>query len=98
MSVKSYTSQLKGWAVDRVIELYKQDKSDREGLSRSVEDLKRDALALVEFAFNEEECELHIRENIEKEKYDADVAAAVAMKPASNALDKLKVVTTENPQ
>lgn len=98
MSVKSYTSQLKGWAVDRVIELYKQDKSDRTGTSRSVEDLKKDALALVEFAFNEEECEMAIRENIEKEIYDRDVQAAVAMKPASNALDKLKVVPSENPQ
>jgi len=94
MSVKSYSSQLKGWAVDRIIELYKQDKDNK----KTVDDLKKDALALVEFAFNEEECELHIREAIEKENYDAQVAAAVAMKPASNAADKLKVVTTENPQ
>lgn len=94
MSVKSYSSQLKGWAVDRIIELYKQDKDNK----KTVDDLKKDALALVEFAFNEEECEIAIRENIEKEIYDRDVAAAVAMKPASNALDKLKVVPTENPQ
>jgi hypothetical protein len=98
MSVKSYTSQLKGWAVDRVIELYKQDKSDREGKTRTIEELKADALNLVMFAYNEEECETAIREAIEKEIYDRDVAAAVAMKPASNALDKLKVVPTENPQ
>ena len=94
MSVTSYSSQLKGWAVDRIIELYKQDKDTK----KTVDDLKKDALALVEFAFNEEECEIAIREKIAKEQYDADVAAAIAMKPASNALDKLKEANTEKPQ
>ena len=93
MTIKAYTSQLKGWAVDRVIELYKLDKDAK----RDVEQLKADALKLVEFAFCEEECERVIRENIEQSEYDQKVAEALAMKPASNAADKLKVVSSEAP-
>ena len=90
---QSYSSQLKGWALDISSRmLCKGDKVVKP------EELMEYADKLVAYAFVPSEAENAIREDIEKEIHYHETIAALAMKPASNAADKLNAAPTENPQ
>lgn len=77
----SYTSQLKGWAVDRAINIYKDKTIDADAIIG-------EAQKLVEYCFNPvEEIETLQRELDQKrEQYEAEQEYKVAMElaPASN--------------
>lgn len=77
--MSTYGSQLKGWAVDRVIQL-----RGKAGETINVDEVTKDAQKLVDFCFVKEEA----RADLERQLHELDnaekLAAAIAMEPASN--------------
>lgn len=82
---QSYSSQLKGWSIDRAIEIAKLSKPNDGQSDMSVYEILATADKLVAYAFVETEAEAAIREKIEAEEYERKMAEAVAMTPATNA-------------
>lgn len=87
----NYTSQLKGWATDRVIEFYKHNERstlDAAGNAvidpRTTDDLIKDAEKLVAFCYCPEEELADLHKRIAEIEYATAQAEAIAMKPASN--------------
>lgn len=77
----NYTSQLKGWAVDRVIQNKKSGYED-VGL------LIRDAQALVDFCYCPEEEVAYLEGRLAELDHEAKRKAAEAMIPATGFTDK----------
>ena len=77
----NYTSQLKGWAVDRVIQNKKAGYDD-------VGHLIADAQALVDFCYCAEEEITYLEGRIAELTEEAKRQAAVAMVPATGFTDK----------
>lgn len=83
----TYSSQLKGWAIDRAVEIAKLTKPSDGTASHTLDDIFATADKLVDYCFVETEAETYIRERIEDEAYNRAMAEAVAMPPASNAAE-----------
>lgn len=79
MTQPSYSSQLKGWAIDISSRIL--SKSEK---SVTAENLIEFADKLVAYSFTPSEAEIAIREDIAQKDYDERMAAAIALEPASN--------------
>lgn len=92
LSDSDYSSQLKGWATDRVIELFKAN-SPLGATPKSVDDIIADARKLAEFCYSPEEDLQNLAKRYEELSHDVERAKAIAMKPASNRADYSTEVT-----
>lgn len=77
----SYSSKLKGWATDRVIELYKST----ETTGKTVDDVITDAEKLVAFCYEAQEEVEMLREQLAELEHNIALVDAVNMPPASNS-------------
>lgn len=84
----NYTSQLKGWAVDRLIEFYKSNQDyNQKGrpVPRTLDNLLDDATKLVGFCYVLEEDINELRNRLADLEHNQETLNAIKMRPASNA-------------